>query len=286
MFDIKNISPENPVIAWWSGGITSSIACWLCIKYFGKESVRVVMINAANNEDNDTYRFKSDCEKWWGVNIETIQHKSFQSIEEVWRKYKSLNVANGAICSSTLKREVRQLFQVSVKYSYQAFGFDVDEIRRAKAMKLNYPESRPIFPLVYELLSKKECIKIAQEHGVKPPKTYHLGFHNNNCFKTGCVQGGIGYWQLMGRKFPEKFDKMADLEHELTNLKGSPVTMLKDQSKNGGLVFLKPHPDYPHIKDISMMKGREPKPLMECNGFCGINDLSDMNETANEINYQ
>lgn len=24
---------------------------------------------------------------------------------------------------------------------------------------------------------------------------YKLGFTNNNCFGTGCVQGGIGYWQ-------------------------------------------------------------------------------------------
>jgi hypothetical protein len=51
-------------------------------------------------------------------------------------------------------------------------------------------------------------------------------------------------------------------------------------------VFLKPHPDYPTIKDISLMKGREPKPLMECNGFCGINDLEERIETENEINYQ
>jgi hypothetical protein len=34
-----------------------------------------------------------------------------------------------------------------------------------------------------------------------------------------------------------------------------------------------------------MMKGRPPKPLMECNGFCGINDLSVKNETENEINF-
>jgi hypothetical protein len=80
---------------------------------------------------------------------------------------------------------------------------------------------------------------------------------------------------------------MADIEHELTELKGEPVTMLKDQSKGGGLVFLKPHPKYPHIKDISMMKGREPKPLMECNGFgCAVNDLEPRNKTENEINYQ
>jgi len=52
------------------------------------------------------------------------------------------------------------------------------------------------------------------------------------------------------------------------------------------LVFLKPHPDYPNIKDISMMKGRPPEPLFECNGFCGTNDLEDRSETESEIHFQ
>lgn len=102
---------------------------------------------------------------------------------------------------------------------------------------------------------------------------YKMGYQNNNCFKTGCVQGGIGYWQKRQRDFPESFERMASLEHELTNIKGEPVTICKDQAKGGGLVFLKPHPDYPSMKDISMMKGRMPKEnLMECNGFCSTKD--------------
>lgn len=105
-----------------------------------------------------------------------------------------------------------------------------------------------------------------------------MGFSNANCWDTGCVKGGIGYWQKMQRERIEVFNVMADFEHELTDEKGQPVTICKNQSKdakknNKGkseLVFLKQHPSYPNIKDISMMKGRMPEPLMECNGFCGI----------------
>jgi hypothetical protein len=32
--------------------------------------------------------------------------------------------------------------------------------------------------------------------------------------------------------------------------------------------------------DISMMKGRPPKPLLECNGFCGVNDLNENSKEA------
>ena len=69
-----------------------------------------------------------------------------------------------------------------------------------------------------------------------------------------------------------------------TNVLGFEVTDTGGLRGNK-LVFLKPHPRYPHIKDLSMMEGREPQPLMECNGFCSSNDLDERNDTENEINY-
>lgn len=271
----KNVNKDNPVIAWWSGGADSAITCWFCLLWFGKECVRVIFIDTGN-EDADTYRFKSDCEKWWEIEIETIKSNKWDSIEDVWEHYLSLNVATGAICSTELKRLVRQDFQMRNAYSYQAFGFDAKEIDRAKNMRRNYPDSRPIFPLIYELITKGESIKMLQKAGIEPPNSYKMGYSNNNCLKTGCVKGGIGYWQKFQVDFPDRFDAMAEREHHLTNLKGEPVTICKDQSKGGGggLVFLKPHPDYPHMKDLSMMKGRMAEPLMECNGFCSVDKPS------------
>ena len=82
-----------------------------------------------------------------------------------------------------------------------------------------------------------------------------------------------------------------DIIHKLTDLKGSAVTMLKDQSKKAKesgniLVFLNKHPDYPNLKCLDDMKGRDLKPLMECNGFCGTNDLNDKNITQEELNNE
>lgn len=265
----KEVSVDKPVIAWWSGGADSAVTCWLCIKWFGKECVRVIFIDT-HNEHDDTYRFKKDCEKWYGLCIETISSTEWAEINEVWEHYLSLNVATGAICSSVMKREVRQGFQRRNEFSFQAFGFDAQEIDRAKQMAKNYPDSRPIFPIIYELMKKGEAIKVLQKNGVMPPISYQMGYSNNNCLKTGCVKGGIGYWQKYRIDFPKEFDEMAAREHEYTDKKGEPVTICKDQSRGGGLVFLKPHPKYPHIKDLSMMKGRMPEPLMECNGFCNV----------------
>jgi len=280
---VKIVDENNPVIAWWSGGVTSAVACKLAIQLFGINNVLLVWINT-KNEDDDTTRFRDDCQSWYGKEILSISNKKYSTIEEVWYKFKALNNATGAICSSELKREMRVLFQKENPFSHQVFGFDIDEPRRARNMTLNYPEINPIYPLLLFAYSKKDCIDIIQKKGIKIPDAYTMGFNNNNCLKTGCVQGGIGYWQKMKEDAIDKFEAMAKIEHDLTNMKGQPVTMLKDQSKGGGLVFLKPHPDYPEIKDISMMKGRPPKPLVDCNGFCGTNDLI-KNETKFELNY-
>lgn len=284
---------KNKIVCWWSGGATSAVACKIAIDMFGVDDCQVIMIDT-NNEDPDTYRFKKDCEKWYGKDIETITGlgDKYKSIEDVWRHFVSLNVANGAICSSTLKRDVRVKWQKENTYKHQVFGYEFTnkEFNRALSMTKNHPIAKPIYPLLMMGYNKEDCIQILFDAKIQVPVTYDYGFHNNNCFQTGCVQGGIGYWQKMKREFRAKFDNMADMEHELTNKKGSPVTMLKDQSKsskesNTPFVFLKKHPDYPNIKCIDDMKGREVKPLFECNGFCGTNDLIERSETEKEINY-
>jgi len=278
------VSKKYPIIAWWSGGITSAVTCKLCLDMYKSCEVRIVFIDT-KNEDDDTYRFLKDCERWYSDAIETITNDDYESIQEVWYKYNSLNVAHGAICSSELKRTVRERFQKVNKFSLQAFGFDINEMKRVRGMELNYSHINPVFPLIGEGLSKDDCMRIVTEAGIDPPVTYKYGFRNNNCFKTGCIQGGIGYWQKMQKEFPDKFNQMATVEHDLTDRSGRPVTMLKDQAKGGGLVFLKPHLKYPEVIDISQKKGRPVKPLLECNGFCGINDLSERSSTEKELNY-
>lgn len=280
------------VIGWWSGGVTSAVACKLSMALYGKKNVRIIFIDTGN-EDDDTYRFMKDCEKWYGVDIETISAigDKYGSIQDVWIKYKGMNFAHGAICSSELKREVRIRWQKDAKYDHQVFGFDMDEPKRARAMTINYPKSKPIYPLLMHGMSKEMCIEYLGNAGIQIPNAYSLGFRNNNCLKTGCVQGGIGYWQKMKRDMPGAFDAMAKMEHKLTELKGAPVTMCKNQSNKAKLsgntlLFLKSHPKYPHVKTIDDVKGREPEPLFECNGFCGTNDLEDRSSTEGEINNQ
>lgn len=272
------------IIAWWSGGITSAVACKLSIDLF--ENTRVIFIDTAN-EHEDTERFRKDCEVWYQREIEVIRNNDYESIEDCWRRHVSLNVAHGSICSYKLKRVAREKWEKHNRFDHQVFGFEAEakELKRAKGLLLNHSHTKPIFPLLMYGYDKEKCIEIVNSQGIQIPEAYKLGFLNNNCLKTGCVQGGIGYWKKMQTDFPDKFEKMAMMEHELTEKKGKPVTMLRDQGKNSlGQVFLRKHPDYPN-KCLDEMKGKPIKPLVDCNGFCGTNDLLGLNETEKDIFY-
>lgn len=292
---------SRKIICWWSGGITSAVACKIAIDLYGTDNCRVIMLDT-KNEHHDTYRFMEDCSDWYGLPIESLSAipNHYGSIKAVWMKHLSLNTANGAICSYMLKRRVRERWEKENEYKSQVFGFEFNlhEFKRALAFNMNHPNAKPIFPLLMLGYDKVKCIEIIEEANIEPPMAYKLGFNNNNCLggdDPGCTQGGVGYWKKIQIEMPEDFEKRALIEHEITNKKGQPVTMLKCQSKESkakakiekyaDLVFLKKHPDYPNHKCLDDMKGRPVEPLMECNGFCGTNDLNDKNETEKELAF-
>lgn len=57
--NILNTGKPLKIIAWWSGDVTSAVACWFIIKLYGLENIRFVFIDT-KNESEDTYRFKRD----------------------------------------------------------------------------------------------------------------------------------------------------------------------------------------------------------------------------------
>ena len=63
---------KNRVIAWWSGGIASAVACKWALSAF--KNVSIVFIDT-KNEHPDTYRFLKDCEKIYCQEILMTQIK-------------------------------------------------------------------------------------------------------------------------------------------------------------------------------------------------------------------
>lgn len=113
------------IVCWWSGGITSAVACKLAIDKYGKDECRA-FIQDTGAEHPDTYRFLKDCEEWYGIKINRMKSKQYKTIHSVWLSHLSLNTANGAVCSYMLKRRVREEWEKHNEWTHQVFGFEYD----------------------------------------------------------------------------------------------------------------------------------------------------------------
>jgi hypothetical protein len=250
-------------LAWWSGGITSAVACRLSLEKY--QNVRLVYIETGSHHE-DTQRFKFDCEKWYGQKIETFQSKKYANHFEVFRKVKYINGAAGAPCTKALKKSVRELVEKEINWSNQVWGFEFEasEINRAIRFQEQYEYTHPLFPLIENKLNKNECAGIVQMAGIKIPEMYKLGYNNNNCI--GCVKGGAGYWNKIRKDFPETFNEMAKAEREIG------ATCLKNEE---GKIYL----------DELDPKAGNPTDLVlgECGIFCQVDFAHIIHRKINEV---
>lgn len=200
---------NKEIIAWFSGGITSAVACKLtALKH---QNARIVYIHI-NSHHEDSIRFKNDCEAWYGKKIETFQSLKYADQFEVIEKTKYVNGANGARCTLELKKKVRERIEKEINFSNQVWGFEFEkkQVNRAIRWMEQYPQTNSLFPLIENKLTKNECAGIIQSAGIEIPEMYKLGYSNNNCI--GCVKGGAGYWNKIRVDFPNIFDRMAKTE--------------------------------------------------------------------------
>lgn len=224
----------NPaeVVAWFSGGVASAVACKMALDQFGDKCVIATI--RLESEDEDNWRFLADCEnKLFGRRVIQLQHSEFKSPIEVFRSRHLFQMQGvGAPCTMILKKSVRQAFEQDYQLYKQVFGYDLDEIKRAERFLEYQPEIELVCPLIEQQISKQRCFDIIKQAGIVPPQTY-ASFNNANCLKSGCVKAGMGYWNKFREVYPDRFEEMAALEEELHDyyrakgLKSRP-TILRD----------------------------------------------------------
>jgi len=59
----------DPIISWWSAGVTSAVATKLAIDKYGLDAVRPMYFQI-DSAHPDNERFKKECEEWYGKEIE------------------------------------------------------------------------------------------------------------------------------------------------------------------------------------------------------------------------
>lgn len=239
------------IIAWFSCGATSAVACKMALSMY--DNVHIVYIETGSGHP-DNKRFLQDCERWYGQKIEVLRNKNYKDVDDVITRKKYINSPHGAPCTYLLKKEVRYKFEDSIgEWEGQVLGFDYcqREINRAIRFKQQNPKTKPLFPLIEKKISKQDALGMLKLAGIEIPTMYKLGYSNNNCI--GCVKGGIGYWNKIREDFPDRFQRMAEVERIIG------ASCLKDAN---GKVYL---------DELDPNRGDDVKPIEpDCSLFCAI----------------
>ncbi len=236
------------VVVWFSCGAASAVAAKLTLAKYGHERVHLVYTDPGS-EHPDNVRFRADCEKWFGKEITVLKNAKYADTWELWEKRRYLVGPTGALCTTEMKKSLRQRFEDFD--DMQIFGYTAEEEHRAKRFREQNPEVMLSTPLIDEGLTKGDTIAMIERAGIEVPAMYRLGYQNNNCI--GCPKGGMGYWNKIRRDFPETFVRMAKLERELG------ATVLRDE---GQPLFL---------DELNPKRGNHAdEPSFECSLFCQI----------------
>lgn len=272
---IKTVSLKY--VCWWSAGVTSAVATKYALDLYGRENVDIYyFITGAEHDDNE--RFISECERWYGKHIIQVQSSKFKSPWDVAYKRKYINGVAGAPCTSELKKKIRFYIEEHTDYDHQIFGFEFSkgEINRAIRFKEQYPETRPVFPLIEKKIDKPNALYILENIAkIRKPTMYSLGFKNNNCI--GCFKGAVGYHnKLIKKHFPEIWARNAKMERDI----GASICKKEDKAlrKQG---IRKSRPFY--LDEMSPEDGRGQKEIeSQCGVVCQV-EFGDIIDDKTEL---
>lgn len=195
-------------VCWFSTGISSFVACYLT------KDVDEIIYTHVPNQHPDSLRFLHDCEKILNRKITILQSDRYKDVDDVIEKTRCINTAYGAPCTQKLKKEVRRKWErENPDHHIYVWGFDRNEVKRAKRVEQTLTDYDHEFPLIDNDITKDEAHGIAQKLGLRRPIMYDLGYPNNNCI--GCVKGGMGYWNKIRVDFPEVFERRARQERQI-----------------------------------------------------------------------
>lgn len=240
------------VLAWFSCGDASAVACKLALdKYRATHEVVVARI-LLDSEHPDNERFAANWSVWADYPITAIRSEKYLDSWAVWEDRRYIAGIAGAPCTTELKKVVRKAFQRLD--DIHVFGYTIEEKKRAQTFRDNNFELFADFPLIDAQLGKPDCHALIRAAGIELPMMYRLGFDNNNCI--GCPKGGAGYWNMIRKHFPEQFNRMAVLSRRLN------ARLIKDGRKRIFLDELRP--DAGRQKD---------EVAIECSPHCG--DVAD-----------
>lgn len=194
-------------VAWFSCGAASAVAAKL-------SEPDVIAYCETGSEHSDNDRFLRDCERWFGQEVVRLKSTKYADTWEVWEDRKYISGIAGAPCTNELKVLPRLEFERPDDTHIFGYTADANDMRRANALRENWPHLGLEFPLIERGINKAACLAIVERAGIEPPITYALGLPHSNCIPC-CKATSPDYWALIRREFPDEFNRMAELSRRL-----------------------------------------------------------------------
>lgn len=191
----------------FSCGAASAVAAKLTL---AKDPSAVVVNVFVAEEHEDNRRFLRDVEAWLGTTITVLRDDKYgASAYRVMQQKRFTKGPHGAPCAKAVKRDVLAGF--AQPGDIDVLGFTAEEKCRVTAFAKTHQLAE--FPVYEAGITKADCLALVQRAGIELPAMYRLGYNNANCI--GCVKGGAGYWNKIRQDFPERFEKMCQLEESI-----------------------------------------------------------------------
>jgi len=216
------MSERKPyTVSWFSAGVSSAVATKLIIN-----EIDEIIYTHIDDQDSDSMRFLLDCERWFDRPI-TILQSPCKTVDGAMRLMPNQKTHGGkwAPCTDILKRRVRKQWEsehpdydLTYVWGLDCSKKECDRLygnpkRKMKGLIASMPECKHRAPLIEQSISKRHAHEILKASGIRRPRLYDIGFHNNNCI--GCVKGSAGYWNLIRITHPEVFAARAKMEREI-----------------------------------------------------------------------
>lgn len=193
----------------YSAGLSSTEALERTIERYGKEHTIPVFADVKGNsteehagEDEDSYRFMTDVERYFALPITRIIEG--RDIWQVMMDERAITLPVGktrvAKCSIKLKREpidrwIEERFAPDECIQVTGLGWqEPHRIRDFIAAKAPYQTWHPMSEPPY--MDNCHIEAKWQARGVKAPRLYEAGHSHGNC-GGACVKGGQGNWALL-----------------------------------------------------------------------------------------
>lgn len=197
----------------WIDGVASVMAAAFYLQSWPEA---LLVTCRTGSEDEDNLRFHDDVQRRLNREIIVLKNEDYEDTMSVWKKKRYISGIAGAPCTGDLKIWPRLQFQQDGDVHVFGYTADGNDQKRYRNFLANYPDLAVVVPLIERGISKANCRALAQDMGLKEPRSYDMGFPNANCLKYGCGKAtSPGYWALHRIHFPEGHAEMARFSREI-----------------------------------------------------------------------